>query len=103
MAAADFASFGKMKIVQVVLMAAELISVAGCAAFYRKQPSFAGKLGIAVIALAGVSFAIEVIGFALTKEGVERIVLLCAAVLATPAVAFYWLEIWQKKRPDALS
>jgi hypothetical protein len=48
-----------------------------------------------------MSFATQVISFGLTKEGAERFVLICTAILVTPAVAYYWFKVWQRKRPDA--
>jgi multisubunit Na+/H+ antiporter MnhG subunit len=78
-----------------------LAAAIGCIALYKKNPQTAGKLGVWVIVLSGMSFAIQVISFGLTKEGAERFVLICTAFLATPVVAYYWFKVWQRKRPDA--
>ncbi len=91
-----------METFQLIMTLAEVACIAGCIALFRKKPSVAGKLGTAVIVLAALYFAIQVIAFALTKEGAERLVLILTAILASPAVGYYWYRVWQRKRPDAV-
>ncbi|MEO6992786.1 MAG: hypothetical protein ABI273_04080 [Lacunisphaera sp.] len=93
----------KMETFQFVMTFALLGCVIGCAVSYKKKAVVAGRLGVAVIALGALAFAIQVFAFALTKQGAERLVLIAIALLASPAVGYYWLRIWQRKRPDALS
>ena len=91
-----------MKIFELIMSFVILACIVGCMVLYRKVPKVSGRLGIAVIALGVASFAIEIVVFAITKEGVERVVLLCTALLVSPAVAYYWFRVWQRKRPDTV-
>src|SRR5690349_6410845 len=75
-------------------------SLAGCIVFYRRRPKISGWLGVATIVLGSLSWAFEVVAFALTKEGVERVVLICAGLGGALLVCVYWLRFWQRKRPD---
>jgi hypothetical protein len=90
-----------MQIFNYVMLLAILLSLVGCRHFYKKRPRLAGRLGVAAILLGGTSFAFQVIEFSLTKEGMERVVIIGTAVLITPIIAAYWLRVWQKKRPDS--
>lgn len=77
-----------------------LACIAGCVSFFRKKPRISGLLGVATIVLAAFWFALRVVSFALTKEGLERVVLTCAGVIGALLVSIYWLRFWQQKRPD---
>lgn len=91
-----------METFQLIMTLAVISCIAGCIVLYRKKPAVAGKLGTGVIVLGALSFAIQVTAFALTKEGAERLVLISTAIIASPAVAYYWFRVWQRKRPDAV-
>jgi len=91
-----------METFQLIMAIVVTACVAGCIALFRKKPAVAGMLGVAVIVMGAVSFAIWVIAFALTKEGAERLVLVLTAILVSPAVGYYWFRVWQRKRPDAI-
>ena len=73
-----------MEAIQFIMTLAMLACVLGCALLYKKKPLVSWGLGVAVIALGGLSFAFQVIAFAFTKEGAERLVLVITALLATP-------------------
>ena len=92
-----------MKLLDLTLFLAVALSLAGCIVFYRKKPSLSGRLGAIFIVISGTSFVIRVFLFAITKEGAERLVLLGFGALAGPAVIMYWLRVWQRKRPDAVT
>ena len=72
----------------------------GCALAYKKKPRLAGQFGVGVIALSAISFALEGVVFALSKHGMERLILIGLSFLGATAVALYWFRIWQRKRPD---
>ena len=92
-----------METVQLIMTLAVVACIAGCIALFRKKPAVAGRLGVVVIVIGTLSFVVQVITFALTKEGAERLVLISTAIIASPAVAYYWFRVWQRKRPDAIS
>jgi hypothetical protein len=91
-----------METFQLIIALFEVACIAGCIVLFRKKPAVAGRLGTTVIVLGAAYFAVQVISFALTKEGAERLVLISTGIIVSPAVGYYWFRVWQRKRPDAV-
>lgn len=91
-----------MKIFEFLATAVMLSCIITCVYSFKTKPSLAGRLGVITIILSALLFAVRVIAFAFTKNGVERTVLICAGLVSALAIAFYWLRVWQVKRPDRM-
>lgn len=89
-----------MSIIELIIGLATILTVIWAYVFRRKYPVAVSRIGFVVIWSNAAAFCLKILSFALTKDGVERSVLILSSVVMPCLVAAYWHRYWQRKRPD---